>query len=174
MPVQLAPPQRERAAELFALVDADRTRLARWLPWVDATQGPDDSAAFLDAAARAEADGHSFTRLVEVDGRLAGVCDLHGICQLNRHAAIGYWLGHEHTGRGLMAQVLQQLLAQAFGPLALHRLVIDAAAANTRSCAVAERAGFRVEGVLREYLYLHGRYWDARQYSLLSHEWKSR
>ncbi|MCX7275670.1 MAG: hypothetical protein NTV19_21590, partial [Burkholderiales bacterium] len=37
------------AGLLFALVDENRAHLRRWLPWVDATRGVGDSAAYIHA-----------------------------------------------------------------------------------------------------------------------------
>lgn len=34
------------AEEIFSLIDASRSYLREWLPWVDATRTPDDSKAF--------------------------------------------------------------------------------------------------------------------------------
>ncbi|XLM21603.1 GNAT family N-acetyltransferase, partial [Chromobacterium piscinae] len=58
--------------------------------------------------------------------------------------------------------------------LGLHRLELGCAPENLRSCRVAERLGFRLEGELRDAQYLNGRYWNMRCYGLLADEWKNR
>jgi RimJ/RimL family protein N-acetyltransferase len=61
------------------------------------------------------------------------------------------------------------LLAASFGftKLALQRIEIVAAVGNVASQRVAERAGAKREGVLRNRLLLHGRAVDAVMYSLI-------
>ena len=49
-----------------------------------------------------------------------------------------------------------------------------ASGSRQRSVAVAERAGFRFEGVLRQHLWLQGQAHDAACYSLLAIEWAAR
>ncbi|OQS40759.1 MULTISPECIES: GNAT family N-acetyltransferase [Chromobacterium] len=170
--VSLSAPELSDAPALFALINANRDALRPWMPWEPLTRSESDSRAFLQSAAVSRQAGTAYTWLVSRGGELAGVCDLHSVDASNRHAFVGYWLDRRQVGQGVMQAALTQLLNEAFGPLGLHRVAIDAAAANHRSCAVAQRLGFRFEGVLREYLLLQGRYCDARQYSLLAHEWK--
>lgn len=172
--ISLHLPAPDDATALFALVDASRSELAPWLPWVEATRSADDSLAFIHASLAARQQGCQYDWLIRVDGQLAGVCGLHSVSAANRRACVGYWLGHAFVGRGVLQGALAQLCRHAFGPLQLQRLVIDPALANRRSVAVAERAGFRREGVLRQHLWLHGQPHDAACYSLLASEWAAR
>ncbi|MCG7287093.1 GNAT family N-acetyltransferase [Cellulomonas sp. ACRRI] len=64
-------------------------------------------------------------------------------------AEIGYWLAPEARGRGLMSRSVDLVLDAAFGRLELVRVFWRAFVGNAPSRAVAERAGFRVEGELR-------------------------
>ena len=64
-------------------------------------------------------------------------------------AEIGYWLAPEARGRGLMSRSVELVLDTAFGRLGLVRVFWRAFVGNAASRAVAERAGFRVEGELR-------------------------
>ncbi|WP_434629558.1 GNAT family N-acetyltransferase [Chromobacterium sp. CV08] len=173
--VMLRGPRLDDAETLFSLVDASRATLRQWLPWVDGTVGVDDSRRFLAGVVDGARDGSACaTWLIEVDGGMAGCIDIHGISRLNRSGYLGYWLADAHVGKGVMRRAVAQALDIGFGELELNRLCIDAAVDNVRSCRVAERLGFRREGVLREYLRLHGRYHDACQYSMLAREWTPR
>jgi RimJ/RimL family protein N-acetyltransferase len=64
--------------------------------------------------------------------------------------AAGYWTVAEHRGRGFTAEALRLLCAWAFDMLGLRRMELVVDPANTGSRRVAERAGFTVEGVLRQ------------------------
>lgn len=45
-----------------------------------------------------------------VDGQIAGVTGAHTIHRLNRHAEIGYWLGQDFEGKGMMTASVGVLL----------------------------------------------------------------
>ncbi|MFE7135003.1 GNAT family N-acetyltransferase [Streptomyces sp. NPDC057638] len=62
---------------------------------------------------------------------------------------IGYWTAAEHRGRGVMVESARALAHWAFTTLGATRLEWRAEVGNEGSRAVAERAGFTVEGVLR-------------------------
>lgn len=64
-------------------------------------------------------------------------------------AELGYWLGREDRGRGLMSRSVELVLDAAFGRLDLTRVSWRAFVGNDPSRRVAERAGFRVEGQIR-------------------------
>jgi RimJ/RimL family protein N-acetyltransferase len=55
------------------------------------------------------------------------------------------------------------------GPLRLHRIELCHAVANPASCRVADRAGYRAEGTLREsYRYGDGRRYDEHLHARLA------
>ncbi|MBC8170995.1 MAG: GNAT family N-acetyltransferase, partial [Anaerolineae bacterium] len=54
----------------------------------------------------------------------------------------------------------------------LHRVVIRCAAGNTRSRAIPERLGFKLDGIMRDEICIRGQYHDHVVYSLLAHEWR--
>ncbi len=171
--ITLRDAEEQHAAQLFALINASRDALGQWLPWVETSQTEAQVREFLQLRDCERRLGASRTCLIEMDGQPVGVCDLHSISHHDRRAAIGYWLADAYVGRGILPQALQQLLTIAYQELGLHRTEIITAAANLRSCAVAERMGYQQEGVLRGYLYIRGRHWDARIYSLLAQEWNA-
>ena len=85
-----------------------------------------------------------------------------------RRAEIGYWVAAAHRGRGVAAEATRLLAARAFAEHGLHRLEIHAHPDNAASRRVAERAGFRFEGVLRGYEELKGRLDDVAMYARLA------
>jgi len=64
---------------------------------------------------------------------------------------IGYWLHTGHTGRGYMTEAVGVLLGMLRTHLHVRRVEIRADAENLRSRRVAERAGFQLEGILRNH-----------------------
>ena len=62
---------------------------------------------------------------------------------------IGFWTGKEYRGRGIMAETVGAVAHWTFTRLGATRLEWRAEVGNTASRAVAEKAGFVVEGALR-------------------------
>ncbi|MGW6983943.1 GNAT family N-acetyltransferase [Streptomyces sp. NPDC054932] len=80
---------------------------------------------------------------------------------------IGYWAVKEHRGRGYMTEAVRAVARWAFTELGVGRLEWRAEVGNAGSRAVAERAGFRVEGLLRAGIQQRGTYRDCWVGSLL-------
>ncbi|MFJ7157987.1 GNAT family N-acetyltransferase [Streptomyces sp. NPDC101118] len=74
---------------------------------------------------------------------------------------IGYWTAKEHRGRGYTAEAVDRIARWLFTDLGATRLEWRAEAGNTPSRAVAEKAGFRYEGLLRAALPQRGTVRDA-------------
>ncbi len=163
----------EDASALLAAVDADRDRLARWMPWVPHSTTVEAFAGFISAARRQEDDGLAFHRGLFDGDTVAGGCGA-TVDLVNREAEIGYWLGGAFEGRGVITEAVGGVLGFLFEDYAVHRVVIRAAVENVRSRAVAERYRFTEEGILREALILDDAPTDAVIYSLLEDEWRSR
>lgn len=156
---------------IYALVDADRERLAEWMPWA-AQQTLVGTREFVAESRAQQERGDGFQAAIVRDGEIAGVAGYHRIDRVNRSTSIGDWLASRHEGEGVMTAAVRALLDQAFGAWDLHRVVIEAAVANRRSRAIPERLGFSQEGVLREAELVGDRYLDAVLYSLLASEWE--
>jgi ribosomal-protein-serine acetyltransferase len=172
-PLTLRPLDGEEAAALFRLIDGDRDRLGEWLPWVDETRSESDSARFIADAAEERQRRRSLVLGMFVDGALAGTIGLHYIEWFDRCAEVGYWVAREREGQGHVARAARAVLRFAFETAGLNRIVIRCAIGNDRSRRVAERLGFRCEGILREAHYVRGRYLDQHLYALLRREFES-
>lgn len=77
-------------------------------------------------------------------------------------------------GRGFGTETTQLMLAHAFERLGLHRIGLSVFEFNERAIRSYEKAGFRVEGRLREAILRDGRYWDEVQMGALGPEWLRR
>jgi ribosomal-protein-serine acetyltransferase len=87
---------------------------------------------------------------------------------------LGYWLGEEYQGKGLVTAACRALVEHAFGELGLNRVVISCATENEKSCAIPERLGFRREGIERQAEWLYDHFVDHVTYSALASEWLTR
>lgn len=130
------------AEALYALTDANREHLRPWLPWVDSTTSVADTEAFIRAGIEQHARDDGFQAGIWYRGRLAGTIGLHYLRRPEGETEIGYWLGAEFTGLGLMTDAVRALTKYALEELGMARIVIRCASANRRSRAVPERLGF--------------------------------
>ena len=74
-------------------------------------------------------------------------------------------------GRGLGTEATQLMLFHAFERLGLHRVGLTVFSYNQRAIRAYEKAGFRVEGRLREAIQREGVYFDEVQMGILAGEW---
>ena len=74
-------------------------------------------------------------------------------------------------GRGLGTEATQLMLQHAFERLGLHRVGLAVFSYNTRAIRAYQKAGFRVEGRLREAIQRQGDYFDEVQMGILAGEW---
>jgi ribosomal-protein-serine acetyltransferase len=162
----------EDAPEAYTAVDAARDRLREWLPWVDATDSLDVQREFLVSIAATNAAGSGLHVTLRQDTEFAGLMGMR-IDPRHASAEVGYWIATGYVGRGLVTRSVAALIGLAFGPLALHRVQLNASTGNRRSRAVAERLGMRHEGTLRDAELLARGHVDLEVYAVLSTEWAS-
>jgi RimJ/RimL family protein N-acetyltransferase len=89
-------------------------------------------------------------------------------------ASLGYTITEALRGRGYASAAVRALLPCVFRPdkLDLYRFEAVATIDNAASRRVLERAGFRFEGIAREYLVIGGVRVDHARYALLRPEWE--
>jgi ribosomal-protein-alanine N-acetyltransferase len=92
--------------------------------------------------------------------------------QRDRRAEVGYVLAVHQWGRGVMKELMPALLRFGFEDMGLHRMEALLDPRNVASARVLTRAGFRLEGVLREHMAEPEGFSDTAVYSLLEGEWR--
>jgi ribosomal-protein-serine acetyltransferase len=158
------------AAELHTLIDANRERLAEWLPW-GAAQTPTDTSEFIARTRKQVAGNDGFQAAIVRDGRIAGVVGFISVDWAHRTTGLGYWLGEEFSGQGTMTAAVRGMTDHALRVWELNRVEIGAALENRRSRAIPERLGFREEGTVRQAQRVGDRYLDLVVYGMLAEEW---
>ncbi|HEX4705520.1 MAG TPA: GNAT family protein, partial [Pseudonocardiaceae bacterium] len=104
---------------------------------------------------------------------LTGEAVLWGIDTHNRTAHIGMSLRPRYRGKGLAADVVRVLCHYGFVVLGLHRLQVDTLADNAAMIGAARRAGFTMEGTLRDGAWVTGVFADEVVLGMLAGEWAS-
>jgi len=169
--LELVPLELRDADELFELTDRNRPYLRNWLPWLDKIIRPQDTRAFIRAAQSQESQNNGTQLAIRLDGRIAGIVGHHQIDWRNRLTSLGYWVGEEFQGRGLVTSASRALVGQAFNQAKLNRVEIRCAVGNDRSRAIPSRLGFREEGLLRDAEWLYDHFVDHIVYAMLARDW---
>ena len=146
-PYQLCVPDPDLDAAQVAAAHADPLT-ALWNP------GPPDldgARAWCERRADWSSGTHaSWLVKAATGGEVLGSVSLHSADAENGGAEIGYWVAPAARGRGVGTAALSAATRFAFGALGLHRVELFHALENVASCRLAERAGFRLEGVHRD------------------------
>jgi RimJ/RimL family protein N-acetyltransferase len=105
--------------------------------------------------------------------RAAGICGLHQINLIARHAEFRILVGEKDAwGRGVGGEALLLLMAYAFRFLGLNKVWLGVNKENTRAHRSYAKVGFREEGILRNEVWRDGRYYDVIRMSMLKSEFE--
>ncbi|MEA2496418.1 MAG: [ribosomal protein S5]-alanine N-acetyltransferase [Thermoleophilaceae bacterium] len=168
--VRLVAPRLQDRPEFLELVEQS-IELHR--PW---TYPPADSASFRRLLERNRGDDFFalFARRAE-DEAIVGLFEFSAIVRGSfQNAYLGYWVGAPYAAQGYMRDGMQAALRFAFNELRLHRVEANIQPANTRSLALAKKAGFRREGFSPRYLKIGGRWRDHERWAILADELRGR
>lgn len=170
--LELRPLEMQHAEPLFALVEANRAYLRRWLGWVDGAVDLTDIEAFIRRALHQQGNNDGMQAGIWEEGALVGVIGQNFIDWRDRKTELGYWLSTGAQGKGMMTRACQAFVDYSLQELLLNRVEILCAAGNQRSRAIPERLGFTQEGILRQAEWLHDHYVDLVVYGMLAEEWR--
>jgi ribosomal-protein-alanine N-acetyltransferase len=108
---------------------------------------------------------------IEVDGAAVGGIGFQSHEDIERISVeIGYWLGAEYWGRGLMSAAVSAATGYAFTVLSVTRVFAVPFARNAASIRVLEKAGYRREGVMRRSAIKDGVVLDQVLYAITDHD----
>jgi len=146
--LQLRPPTRDDAPDsLLMLQDAETVR---WNP-APAVVDLDTARGWCARGADWSSGEHAtFSVLDATTGRLLGNVSLHKIDHEQQDAEIGYRVAPWARGQGVATDAVAAATRWAFAALDLVRMELLHAVANPPSCRVAEKAGYLLEGTLRQ------------------------
>lgn len=159
------------ASAFLAFVEENRDYLGEWLGWAYSVNTLEAAQNFIKRGiTRFAEDGLPWAG-IWLDNHLVGGILFFPIEAPIRATEIGYWLGKNATGRGLMTKAVRAMLDFVFHDLHLNRVGLIAEVTNVRSQAVAERLGFGFEGIKRDGWINHDQYVDVAVYAMLASDW---
>lgn len=99
------------------------------------------------------------------------------LSNIRRRAAqfvnLGYWMGQQFAGQGLMSEAVGVSLPFVFDTLDLHRAHAAFLPGNTASRRVLEKNGFVEEGFAEKYLQINGRWEDHVLFGLTKERYET-
>jgi RimJ/RimL family protein N-acetyltransferase len=167
--VSLRPLQMADCEAIYTSVRESIAELSRWLPWCHPGYAPADTSGFVGTSIRWWAEGSQFTfGIFDVtDGAHIGVIGVNHLNRQHGYANIGYWVRTGRTGRGFAPRAVRLVARFAFDTLGMARVEIAAEPDNLASRRVAEKAGAKLEAVVRNRIVMRGRPLPAALYSLI-------
>ncbi|GEK20291.1 GNAT family N-acetyltransferase [Cellulomonas xylanilytica] len=133
----------DAAAVVAAYADPDIRR------WHARSMDADEAGAWIASwSGRWHAETGAGWALALAD-QVVGQISLRSLDHGDGRSDVSYWVLPQARGRGVATTALATLGAWAFDTLGLHRIEVDHSVDNPASCAVATRAGFRLEGTKR-------------------------
>lgn len=157
---------------LFNLIDRNRDHIGKWLKFPNITFSADDSKRFIESVRLRYARNEGYWLGIWMEETLVGSIGFLYLDQENKKTEIGYWIDKEYEGRGIISKSIKVLIEYAFNNYALNKIEIGVATENLRSRSIPEKLGFKLEGTIRDYEYINGKYLDRLIYGLKSSEWQ--
>ena len=177
----LRPFTEDDGQEFIRVAEESREAWAPWTPAPDPTLDPDER--FRRELNRGQLAARAGTHLrlgaFDGNGQLVGLFALNEIVRGVLEGAYASWqVTAKRMGQGFGTEGVLVLLSIAFGDgedaLGLHRVQANVMPANSASLRVAEKVGFRREGVAERYLRIAGAWEDHVMFALTQEEWRHR
>lgn len=158
--------------KLTGVREGDREIFSRWYEDSEYARNLDTDIAFPGNPLKlSDSDFNFALRLIETDKPI-GLAAIHSLEWGSRSGRLSIGIGgSEYRSRGFGSEALALLLRYAFLELNLHRVGLDVIAYNERAIRLYDRAGFRVEGRIREQVCRDGSRYDLIMMGLLRREW---
>ena len=127
---------------------------------------------FEKEASEPEAGVYAFSVRTMADDTLIGEMVLDVVNWGARDAYVGLSIGDRaNWGKGYGTEMMFLILRYAFMEVNLQRVSLAVFEYNPRAIRAYEKAGFRHEGRIRQFLHKEGRRWDMLLMSVLRAEW---
>lgn len=104
--------------------------------------------------------------------KIIGTCGFFNWSKKDCRAEIGYELDNDYWNKGIMTEVVGVLIWFGFSELKLNRIEAHFNPENFASEKVLNKVGFKKEGLLRDYSFEKGKYFDTVVCSILRCEFK--
>lgn len=169
--LELQSPEQDKA--LFALVDANRDFIGKYLSWPHQTHSIEAMRDYMQRDLQGMATSRRWGWLILYQGQAAGRIGIFVTVPSLRECEIHYWLAEKFTGRGIVTRAARVIVDYAFRELNLNHVLIGFSSENHKSGAVAERLGFQYEVTLRDNNFHEGKRHNLHLWGIMADEWQT-
>ncbi len=170
--ITLKPLSMEMSGEISKFIVQNYDQLSPWFEWLNPDYSETDTIDFISRSISKDPIISGFNFAIIVEGNYAGTVGNHGISQMHNSSSLGYYLGKEYEGKGIMLNSVRAVIHYLYGELKIERLEIRCNIDNLRSRAIPEKLGFKLEGNFRNAEMVKGVYRDWAVYGMISDDFK--
>lgn len=110
---------------------------------------------------------------IRINDKTIGIAGFDDIVKENKVATLFIGIGNKDVrGIGYGKEALNQLLEYGFNELDFYRIQLNVLEFNNAAIALYEKAGFKKEGIYREFVLRDNKRYDLYLYGLLKNEWE--
>jgi [ribosomal protein S5]-alanine N-acetyltransferase len=111
--------------------------------------------------------------ILKESGTFIGTVGLNNLVKRMKRTEIGYEIHPNYWSNGYTSEAVKRVIDFCFQELGLHRIGAITFPENKPSWSLLQKLHFEKEGLLRGYLFQHGRSNDAFVFSLIRPEWEN-
>ena len=149
-------------------------RVTKYLTWTPHTS-PEATEALLKLWEKEYEKPDYYQWGIVFDGKLAGSVSVVRIDERSEWAELGYCLGFDFWGKGIMTEAAGAVIDFLFEEVGVNRVEIVHAVKNPASGRVAKKCGLTKEGTKREaFKSAWGEFLDLSHWGILKSEWEKR
>jgi len=108
----------------------------------------------------------SYNFVIDINGKAIGEIGLHDIIYGHK-ATSNSWIAKPFRGKNIATEARRLLVKYAFKTYNLKRLEANVRTFNKASARVLEKAGYKLEGILRKNKYKNGKYLDDMVWAIV-------
>ncbi len=158
------------AADFFNYISKAEVKkyILSYIP-VDPKDAEDEIIYWIDLFYK----NHGIYWAITIDDVMCGSIGLHDINLVNNRAEISYDLCSSKWQQGITSLAMTKVLEFCFDQLNINRIQASTIAENIGSIKVLEKAGFKLDGTLKQYRRHNGKYYDILMYSIIKSDYDS-
>lgn len=120
----------------------------------------------------ASKDTYNFAIETLEDKKYIGGCGINEVDWKNSYVVVGIFIGDkDYLGKGYGTDAMKVLMHFVFEQMNIHKIKLNVFSFNKRAIKSYEKCGFKVEGILRDELFVDGKYHDEVSMGILREEY---
>lgn len=124
----------------------------------------DDASWWVEVGSKEEA----IVRAITFNDVFCGVIGVYTKAAEYAHAAeLGYWVAQQYWNQGIASKAVTEFTELVFATTQIHRIYAAVTAPNLASIQVMQKAGYSLEGILKQAVQKQGQFYDEHLFARL-------